>query len=61
MEIGNSFHVGDMEFEGIVPLDPFTRTIVTIRPPKGALTSDIAEEEGASEAEDRAPEETSEE
>ncbi|MEQ9309150.1 MAG: 50S ribosomal protein L25 [Balneolaceae bacterium] len=47
LKIGNSFHVGDLELEGIVPLDALTRTIATIRPPKGALVSDVLEDEDA--------------
>lgn len=54
LNIGNSFHVGDLELEGIVPLDALSRTIATIRPPKGALVSEVldgedgeATEEGA--------------
>lgn len=55
LKIGSSFHVGDLDLEGIIPLDALSRTIVTIRPPKGALVSDVlgddedeeATEEGA--------------
>lgn len=47
LKIGNSFHVGDLELEGIIPLDALTRTIATIRPPKGALVSDVLEDEDA--------------
>jgi large subunit ribosomal protein L25 len=36
LEIGQSFHISDLELEGIIPLDDLSRTIVTIRPPKGA-------------------------
>lgn len=57
LNIGNSFHVGDLSLEGIIPLDALTRTIVTIRPPKGALVSDVLDDgeetaEGADEATD---------
>lgn len=45
LKIGNSFHVGDLDLEGIVPLDSLSRTIVTIRPPKGALVSEVLEDE----------------
>lgn len=59
LKIGQSIHVGDLDLEGIVPLDSLSRTIVNIRPPKGKLLSDFAEEEeGAAE---EAAEETSEE
>ncbi|MBO6587392.1 MAG: 50S ribosomal protein L25 [Gracilimonas sp.] len=36
LEIGQSFHISDLDLEGIIPLDDLSRTIVTIRPPKGA-------------------------
>ncbi|MFN1836217.1 50S ribosomal protein L25 [Balneola sp. MJW-20] len=36
LEIGQSFHVGDLDLDGIIPLDATSRTIATIRPPKGA-------------------------
>jgi large subunit ribosomal protein L25 len=36
LEIGQSFHISDLNLEGIIPLDDLSRTIVTIRPPKGA-------------------------
>lgn len=36
LEIGQSFHVGDLDLDGIIPLDAMGRTIATIRPPKGA-------------------------
>ncbi|MBO6522217.1 MAG: 50S ribosomal protein L25 [Balneolaceae bacterium] len=69
LNIGNSFHVGDLELEGIIPLDALSRTIVTIRPPKGALVSDVltddedeeGAEEGAAEGEEGAEGEGSEE
>ncbi|MCP9290832.1 50S ribosomal protein L25 [Gracilimonas sediminicola] len=49
LEIGQSFHISDLELEGIIPLDDLSRTIVTIRPPKGAdflenLVAGITEE-----------------
>lgn len=55
LKIGNSFHVRDLTLEGIIPLDALSRTIVTIRPPKGALVTEFDEdeeaiEEGADEA-----------
>lgn len=55
LKIGNSFNVGDLTLDGIIPLDALTRTIVTIRPPKGALVTELEEgeegegEEGSSE------------
>jgi large subunit ribosomal protein L25 len=36
LAIGQSFHISDLELDGIIPLDDLSRTIVTIRPPKGA-------------------------
>ncbi|MGN8224926.1 50S ribosomal protein L25 [Gracilimonas sp. BCB1] len=49
LEIGQSFHISDLDLEGIIPLDDLSRTIVTIRPPKGAdflenLVAGIADE-----------------
>ena len=69
LKIGNSFHVGDLDLEGIIPLDSLSRTIVTIRPPKGALVSDVLDDdedeettaEGAEEAAEGAEGEGSEE
>lgn len=54
LEIGQSLHISDLELEGIIPLDDVGRTIVTIRPPKGAdflesLVSGVAEPEEAEE------------
>ena len=37
--------VGDLELDGITPLDALNRTIVTIRPPKGKLVSDVLDDE----------------
>ncbi|MGB0347431.1 MAG: 50S ribosomal protein L25 [Balneolaceae bacterium] len=52
LKVGQSVHVGDLDLEGIIPLDSLSRTIVNIRPPKGAMMSDFAEdEEGAEEGE----------
>ena len=45
LKIGHSFHVSDLELDGIVPLDSLNRTIVTIRPPKGQLLKDVIEDE----------------
>jgi large subunit ribosomal protein L25 len=54
LKIGQSIHVGDLDLEGIVPIDSLTRTIVNIRPPKGKLVSEVLdddEDEGAEDAE----------
>ncbi len=58
LAIGDSFHVGALNLDGITPIDPLGRTIVTIRPPKGAdflasLEADTPE--GEEEAEGDAP------
>ena len=50
--VGSSFHVGDLDLDGINPIDSLDRTIVTIRPPKGedfldSLTADVPEDEEA--------------
>lgn len=45
LKIGESIHVGDLNMEGIVPLDSLNRTIVNIRPPKGKLLADFVSEE----------------
>ncbi len=56
LQIGQSLHISDLDLEGIIPLDDMSRTIVTIRPPKGAdflenlvsgVTDEAAEEEVA--------------
>lgn len=56
LQIGQSLHISDLDLEGIIPLDDMGRTIVTIRPPKGAdflenlvsgVTEEAAEEEVA--------------
>ena len=64
LKIGQSFHVSDLELDGIIPLDSLNRTIVTIRPPKGQLLKDVIDDEGgedAESAEDSLEESTSEE
>ncbi|GAB5409775.1 MAG: hypothetical protein BalsKO_21400 [Balneolaceae bacterium] len=61
LNIGNSFHVGDLDLEGIIPLDALSRTIVTIRPPKGALVTALDGEEEATEGAEEETEESSEE
>ena len=45
IKIGHSFHVSDLELDGIVQLDSLNRTIVTIRPPKGQLLKDVIDDE----------------
>ena len=47
LKIGQSIHVGDLDLEGIVPLDSLSRTIVNIRPPKGKLVTEFDEDEEA--------------
>ena len=60
LKIGQSLHVGDLDLDGIIPLDSLSRTIVNIRPPKGKMISEFdEEEEGAEEGE--APAEATEE
>jgi len=54
LKIGESFHVGELDLDGINPIDALGRTIVTIRPPKGAdflesLEADTADDEEATE------------
>lgn len=61
LKIGNSFHVGDLTLDGIVPLDALTRTIATIRPPKGALVSEEEEGEGEEGTEEATGEESTSE
>lgn len=58
--IGQSFHISDLDLEGIIPLDSLSRTIVTVRPPKGAdfLDNLIA---GTEEVEEEITEATAEE
>ncbi len=60
LKIGDSFHVSDLTLEGIIPLDALTRTIVTIRPPKGALVTELDEEEATEEGAEEATEESEE-
>ena len=59
LKIGDSFHVSDLTLEGIIPLDALSRTIVTIRPPKGALVTEL-DEEGTEEGAEEATEESEE-
>ena len=61
LKVGSSFHVGDLNLEGIDPIDNLSRTIVTVRPPKGALVLDSDEEETTEGAEATEGEETTEE
>lgn len=44
LKIGHSVHVGDLDLDGIIPLDSLSRTIVNVRPPKGKLLSDFSDE-----------------
>lgn len=49
LQIGDTLRVSDVEMDGIIPLDATTRTIVVIKPPKGALVdaaAELEEEEG---------------
>jgi large subunit ribosomal protein L25 len=61
LKIGQSFHVSDLELDGIIPLDSLNRTIVTIRPPKGQLLKDVVDDENDEETDDSSEESTSEE
>lgn len=61
LKVGESFHVGDLDLDGIIPIDALGRTIITIRPPKGAdfldsLTADGEEDESAEAADGETPE-----
>lgn len=60
LNIGKSFHVSDLDLEGIIPLDALSRTIVTIRPPKGALVSDVLDDDVDEEATEEGAEEATE-
>lgn len=68
LDVLQSLHVRDLTLENIVSLDSLDRTIVTIRPPKGASFDELLAEEAAeetateeteTEASSEAPEETS--
>ena len=61
LKIGQSFHVSDLELDGIIPLDSLNRTIVTIRPPKGQLLKDVVDDEDDEETDDSSEESTSKE
>jgi large subunit ribosomal protein L25 len=50
LQIGDTMRVSDVEMDGIIPLDATTRTIVVIKPPKGALVEDTPELEEGDEA-----------
>jgi large subunit ribosomal protein L25 len=52
LKIGQSIHVGDLDLDGIIPLDSLTRTIVNVRPPKGALVSEVLDDEEEAEGEE---------
>jgi len=60
LKIGQSLHVGELDLEGIVPLDSLSRTIVNIRPPKGKMMSEFDEEEEADATEEGEVEATEE-
>lgn len=49
--IGDALRVSDVEMDGIIPLDASTRTIVVIKPPKGALVEETPELEEGDEGE----------
>ena len=44
LKIGQSVHVSDLELDGIIPLESLSRTIVNVRPPKGATISEFQDE-----------------
>ncbi|MDR9446557.1 MAG: 50S ribosomal protein L25 [Balneolaceae bacterium] len=50
LKIGDTMRVSDVEMDGIIPLDATTRTIVVIRPPKGALVEDTPDLDGDEDA-----------
>ncbi len=52
LKIGQSIHVGDLDLEGITPIDSLSRTIVNVRPPKGALVSEVLDDDEDEDAED---------
>lgn len=52
LKIGHSIHVGDLDLEGITPIDSLSRTIVNVRPPKGALVSEVLDDDEVEDAED---------
>lgn len=49
--IGDALRVSDVDMDGIIPLDASTRTIVVIKPPKGALVEETPELEEGDEGE----------
>ncbi|MEX0928707.1 MAG: 50S ribosomal protein L25, partial [Balneolales bacterium] len=51
LNIGDSLHVSDLQVEGVTPLQDPVRTIVVIRPPKGAIEDILAAEAEEAEAE----------
>jgi large subunit ribosomal protein L25 len=51
LKIGDALRVSDVEMDGIIPLDGTTRTIVVIKPPKGALADTLASSEEGDEGE----------
>lgn len=54
LDIGHSLNVGELDMEGIIPLDNPNQTIVTIVPPKSEalLSSDLEDEEELLEGEE---------
>lgn len=58
MKIADSFHVGELDLDGMSPIDAENRTIVTIRPPKGEAILDLlsSDDEEAEEGEEGAAE-----
>lgn len=51
LKIGDALRVSDVDMDGIIPLDASTRTIVVIKPPKGALVEETPELEEGDEGE----------
>ncbi|RPF79305.1 MAG: 50S ribosomal protein L25 [Rhodothermaceae bacterium TMED105] len=51
LKIGDALRVSDVDMDGIIPLDASSRTIVVIKPPKGALVEETPELEEGDEGE----------
>lgn len=51
LKIGDALRVSDVDMDGIIPLDASSRTIVVIKPPKGALVEETPEPEEGDEGE----------
>lgn len=65
LNVGTSFHVSDLDLNGITPLDAMSRTIITVRPPKGiafleSLEADTGEAAETTEEDEAATEEGAE-